>query len=99
MNMQGMYKEDAENKSLLEGAVAVHKLVEEADVVLEGKADNPNQDYEVTKPEAGFIEKEGDTPLKMVANPYQFASEHDNTKVLVIHGDGTFSRYNHIANA
>ena len=56
----------------------------------EGDADTPNQNYAVTKPEEGY---EGKT---VVANPYDFAQEvNPSVKVLVIHGDGTFDRYNH----
>lgn len=89
MNMEGMHHEDQDNKKLLDATINRDKLMDEADIVLVGKANNPHQNYEVTKPEGGF------NGVELVADPYKFADQNLDKKVLVIHGDGSFDRYNH----
>ena len=81
-----MDTEDQVTKKNLDGLVANSKLEEEADIILSGDLDNG---YDIIKPEGGY------KGITKVDNPYKFASENSNQKVLVKHSDGSFDRYNH----
>lgn len=93
MNMNGMYHEDENNKKVLEATANRDRFKDEADVVLKGDADSANKNYAVIKPEDGY------KGVTNVDNPFEFAHKNDDVKVLVIHGDGSFNRFNFAINA